>query len=201
MLALAVLSAAVLMGGFLSTQVGRDAWLDQVETAAEKRGGDNIQQQMQAMEKVAPYVGIGTAAAMLVFIPLLNTVVAGILWGVFNVVLGGTATFKKVFTVVVHASPIGVLGQVFTVPMNYTRGAMTSATNLAVMLPMLEEDSFAAKLAGAIDLFLIWQLFVLAIGLAVLYRRRTQPIATSLFVVYFVIAVIIAAVTSGGTGA
>ena len=28
-----------------------------------------------------------------------------------------------------------------------------------------------------IDLFLIWQLFVLAIGLAVLYRRRTQPIA------------------------
>ena len=28
-----------------------------------------------------------------------------------------------------------------------------------------------------IDMFLIWYVLVLAIGLAVLYRRRTQPIA------------------------
>jgi hypothetical protein len=47
-----------------------------------------------------------------------------------------------------------------------------------------------------IDLFLIWQLFVLAIGLGVLYRRRTQPIAIALFVVYAVIATGIAAIMS-----
>jgi hypothetical protein len=48
------------------------------------------------------------------------------------------------------------------------------------MLPMLSETSFAAHLLGTIDLFLIWYLFILAIGLGVLYRRRTQPIAISL---------------------
>ncbi len=62
---------------------------------------------------------------------------------------------------------------------------------------MLDDSSFLAKLLGAIDIFIIWQLVVLAIGLAVLYRRRTQPIATSLFVLYAVIAVIIAFVKRG----
>ena len=45
--------------------------------------------------------------------------------------MGGNATFKQVFAVVVHSGVIGLLGQLFTVPMNYMRGVMTSATNLA----------------------------------------------------------------------
>ena len=45
---------------------------------------------------------------------------------------------------------------------------------------MLPEQSFIGNLLGAIDIFLIWYVVVLAIGLAVLYRRRTQPIAISL---------------------
>ena len=67
---------------------------------------------------------------------------------------------------------------------------MTSATNLAVLLPMLDEKSFLGRLLGMIDLFIIWWLLVLAIGLAVLYRRRTQPIAIALFGVYAVIALV-----------
>jgi hypothetical protein len=47
-----------------------------------------------------------------------------------------------------------------------------------------------------IDLFVVWWLFVLAIGLGVLYKRRTQPIAFGLFCVYAVIALVAAAVMS-----
>ncbi len=72
---------------------------------------------------------------------------------------------------------------------------MTSKTNLAVFLPTME-GTFVGRLLGTIDLFLIWQFVVLAIGLGVLYRRRTQPIAIGLFVVYGVIALTIAAVMS-----
>jgi hypothetical protein len=59
------------------------------------------------------------------------------------------------------------------------------------------DSSFLAKLLSMVDIFIIWQLVVLSIGLAVLFRRRTQPIATSLFVVYAVIAVIVAFVRRG----
>lgn len=194
MLAVAALSAALLIGGFMLTQVGQDAFLAQMQ---ERATGENAARQIQAMEKILPYFGYGYAVGALVFVPIFYLVVAGILWVLFSAVMGGDATFKKVFAVAVHTAPIGVLGQLFTVPMNYARGAMTSATNLAVLLPMFDESSFVAKFLGAIDLFLVWQLFALSIGLAVLYRRRTQPIATTLFAIYGVIALIIAAVKAG----
>jgi hypothetical protein len=130
--------------------------------------------------------------------PLMLVVVAGILFAVFNAALGGNAAFKQVFAVVVHAGPIGVLSQLFTVPMNYARGTMTSGTNLYVLVQsFVEENTFVAKLLGMIDIFLVWQLIVLSMGLAVLYRRRTQPIATTLLVLYAVIAVIVAFVRRG----
>lgn len=194
MLVLATFAVAILVGAFMLTPVGQEAWLTQMEASVK---GDNAAQQMQMFERIAPFVGYVSAAAMLIFIPLFYLVCAGVLWVIFNALMGGDATFKQLFAVVTHVAPIGVLGQVFTIPMNYFRGTMTSATNLSVFLPMLDEESFVAKFAGVIDLFLIWQITVLAIGLAVLYRRRTQPIATSLFVLYGVIALIVAFVKSG----
>ena len=192
MLALVSVLMAVIVGGFLLTKVGQEAWLD-----AATATGQVSEQQYQGMEKMAPFVGYITVAYMLVVMPIFMVIISGILYAIFNAAMGGNATFKQVFTVVVHAGPVGVLSQLFTVPLNYFRGTMTSATTLAVLLPMLPEKSFAARLLGMIDLFLIWQLIVLSRGLAVLYRRRTQPIATALLVVYAIIAVIVAFVRRG----
>jgi hypothetical protein len=98
--------------------------------------------------------------------------------------------------VYVHAAVISTLGGVFTGTINYFRQSMSSATNLSAMLPMLEEGTFVARLAGFVDLFVIWWLTVLAIGLAVLYRRKTQSVAIILFSIYAVIALAIAGVMS-----
>ncbi len=193
MLALTMVAIIVLVGGFMSTKVGQDAWFD----AATNRPG-MTEQQLQGMEKIVPFLGYITAASMLIFMPLMLVVISGILFAVFNAALGGNATFKQVFTVAVHTGPIGVLAQLFTVPMNYARGSMTSATNLYVMVQsFVDETSFTGRFLGMIDLFLVWQLLVLSMGLAVLYRRRTQPIATTLLVLYAVIAVIVAFVRRG----
>ncbi len=195
MLAIFAVGMGLLVGGFLATKVGQDAWLD--AAANSPFSGQVSEQQLQGMEKMAPYIGYITGAYMLIGMPVFMVILSGILYAIFNAAMGGNATFKQVFTVVVHAGPIGLLSQLFTVPLNYFRGTMSSATNLAVLLPMLPEKSFAAHLLGMIDLFLIWQLIVLSIGLAVLYRRRTQPIATALLVVYAIIAVIVAFVRRG----
>jgi hypothetical protein len=173
--------------------VGQEAWFD----AATNRPGLNPQA-LQSMQKFAPFVGYVTMVSMLIFMPLMVVILAGILYAIFNAALGGTATFKQVLAVVVHAGPIGVLSQLFTVPLNYARGTMTSASSLYVLVQsFVEETSFTGRLLGMIDIFLVWQLIVLSIGLAVLYRRRTQPIATSLFVVYAVIAVVVAFIRRG----
>jgi len=195
MLALSAAGLGLLIGGFLLTKVGQEAWLDAALNSP--FSGQPSEQAIQGMERMAPYVGYFTVVYMLVLVPIFMCIVSGILYAVFNAAMGGNATFKQVLTVAVHTGPIGILSQLFTVPLNYFRGTMTSATTLAVLLPMLPEKSFVSRLLGMIDLFLIWQLGVLSIGLAVLYRRRTQPIATALLVVYAIIAVIVALVRSG----
>jgi hypothetical protein len=120
---------------------------------------------------------------------------------VFNAALGGEASFKQVYAVIVHAGAISALSALFSGIVNYFRGAVGSVANLGAVLPMLPEGSFVANLFGTIDIFLIWWVVVLAIGLGVLYRRRTQPIAVGLFAVYAVIALAITAIKTLRGGA
>ena len=84
---------------------------------------------------------------------------------------------------------------------DYLRETLSSPTNLAVFLPFLDENSFPARLLGSIDLFVIWWSISLAIGLGVLYRKRTGPIATTLLVIYVTIGLVIAAVKTALAGA
>ena len=195
-MAVTIIVSAVCAGGFMLSKVGQEAWLD----AAIGANAQINDQQIAAMERMAPYVGYFAIISIVVFIPVLYVVVSGILYAVFNAAMGGNATFKQVMAVVTHTGVIGLLGQLFTVPLNYARGSMTSATNLAVVFPFVPETSFLGRLLGTVELFLIWQLIVLAIGLGVLYRKRTQPIAISLFVVYAIIGLIIAFVRSSFGG-
>ncbi|HEX5475785.1 MAG TPA: YIP1 family protein [Vicinamibacterales bacterium] len=201
MLALCTIAAIVLVGGYLLTSTGQAAWLTQAQASSSMFGRTPSDQQLQAMAKMAPYAGYFAAVQMLIFVPLVFVVVAGICFAIFSAALGGNATFKQVFAVVVHAGAIGVLGQLFSMPLNYARGTMTSATNLGVLLPMLSDQSFANHLLSAIDLFLVWQILVLAIGLAVLFKRRTQPVTVAFLSLYGVVAIVIALVRTRFGGA
>jgi len=96
MLALCAVGLGVLIGGFLMTKVGQDAWLDAALNSP--FSGQVSDQQIQAMEKMAPYVGYGTVVYMLVLIPIFMVIMSGILYAVFNAAMGGNATFKQVFT-------------------------------------------------------------------------------------------------------
>jgi Yip1 domain len=180
----------------MTTEAGKEATLRQQVEGMESFGmtvSDEQYERMRAGMAFAPYT---TAGAVFVFSPIMTLVFAGIMFLVFNVMMGGDRTFKQMYAVFVHAGVISALQQLFTGPLNYFRGAVTSATNLAVLLPMVDPKSFVGRVLAMTDLFLIWYLLVLAIGLAVLYRRRTQPIAWTLYGVYAAGVLVIAAVMS-----
>ena len=200
MLLLITFVVAALQFWFLSTEAGRHALLDQQVRQMESFGmtvGDEQYAQMQQGLPMARYFATG---ATLVFSPLMTVIIAGVLFAVFNAGLGGNARFRQVFSIVTHAGVVILLQNLFLAPLNYARESMSSATNLAVFLPMLDEGSLAARFLGMIDLFFIWWIVVLAIGLGVLYKRRTQPIAAGLLVVYVLIAAVVALVMRAFAG-
>jgi len=186
--------SALALGVFFSTPTGQDAWVDAATNSS--FGGQMNDQQFEAMQKMAKFAGPLAIGQAIVGTPILMLIVSGILFAIFNALAGGNATFKQLFAVVAHSWPVLVVSQLFTLPVSYMRGTLASATSVGVLLPMLDENSFAGRLLGMIDLFWIWALVALAIGLAVLYRRKTQPIALSLLGVYAVIIIVIAAVRS-----
>ena len=181
----------------MTTEAGKEAVLEQQVSQMEAFGMQVSDQQYEAMRGQVRFAPYTTAGGIVVFAPIVALIISGILFAVFNAAMGGNASFKQVLAVVVHAGAISAAGTLFTGPLNYFRGSVSSATNLGVLLPMLDEKSFVGRLLGLTDLFIIWWLLALAIGLGVLYRRRTQPIATALLGVYAIIALGIAAVMSG----
>jgi hypothetical protein len=180
----------------MTTEAGKQAALDQQVSGMESFGMEVSDEMYAQLRARTEYTAYTTAGSVLVFSIIVSLVLAGILWAVFNAAMGGDARYKQILAILIHAGVISALGQLFTGPINYFRGAVTSATSLGALLPMLDDQSFIGKLAGMIDIFIVWWLIVLAIGLAVLYRRRTQPIAITLFAIYAVIIVAIAAFTS-----
>ncbi len=182
---------------FQSTDVGKQAMLDDSVRRMESFGMKVNDEMYEGMRKAIYEPSTArtafTAAAMVVLPPIMWAILAGLCFLVFGVFTGGEATFKQLYSVVVHSGVVGAVQVLFTTPLNYFRETTSSATNFGVFLPFLPEGSFLARFAGMVDLFLVWWVIVLSIGIAVTYKKKTGGVAATLFGVYAVIAIAIAA--------
>ena len=193
MLALTTVLVAIGFYVFLSTDVGKAAYVDQAVASIESFGGTVNEQMYAGVQRQAAYMAVIQACSILFMGPVMTAVIAAVLFGVFTV-MGGEGTYKQVVAVLAHAGVISLLQNVFTLPVNYQRQSLSSATNLSVFLPNLADGSFLASFLGVIDLFWIWYLVVVAIGLGAVYRRKWTGVAGGLFAVYVFIGLVIATV-------
>jgi hypothetical protein len=192
----AVLISSLAQFALLSTDLGQELALEQQVSAAEAFGitiSDEAYASMEQGMENARYTG---PIATILFTPLILLVSAGLMHVMFGLVGGGNGTFKQVYAISAHTSIISSLQLVFTTLVTLAAGRAAGA-NLSVFAPMLEDTSLVYKFLSYIDLFYVWSTFITAVGLGVLYKRRTAPIAMVLFGIYFVIALIIAYVRSG----
>jgi len=196
-----VMLVVVLVGGlaqglFLSSELGQKLALDQQIKAMESFGFNVTDQIYDQMERGMKRAAITTPIAQAIFVPIIIALEAGLFVVVLSLLMGGAGTFKQVYAVVAHSSVIVALQQVFTTALSYASEKLAGA-NLGIFVPMLDEKNIVTLFLGSIDLFFVWATISVAIGLGVLYRRRTGPIATTLLGIYVVIALIIAFVRSG----
>jgi hypothetical protein len=182
---------------FQNTTVGRQATLDETVRKTEALIGPLSDQVYEGIRKgimePSPARIALSAVSMFVVFPIIWAAIAGVAMGIFGVFMGGTGSFKQAFAAVVHSNAVGVVGALIITPVNYVRESMSSATNLAVLLPFLPDGSFLARLFGMVDLFTVWWFVVLAIGLGVVFKKKTSTVAVVVFGIYAVIAIAIAA--------
>jgi hypothetical protein len=180
----------------LSSPAMQDAMFEQA-TRNPNMSDAQVAAAERVIERLPIFLPIGTVLLGAAF----TAAIAGILMLIFSTLMGGSAQFKQVYSIVAHSGVVSTLQGLVSAGL-ILMGAMPSGTsapgaNLAIFVPMLEETSFVTRFLGAIDLILVWWIFTLAIGLGVLYKRRTGGIATTLLALYVVLALIIGYVRSG----
>ena len=188
-----VVMSAATSAVFLSSERGRAIMFDQAVTQMESFGiqmTDEMYDQMEAgiMNQRAWVQALPQAASW----PILTLVFGGILSVVFNAVLGYDSTFKHVTAVVAHSTVLAALQLLFVYPMFYLNQSMSNPTAVTVFMPFLDAQSFLGRFLGTFDVFRIWWVGNVAIGLGVLYGKRVQPIFSSLMAVYIVVALVVA---------
>lgn len=193
-LAIALLAASNL--AFFATERGRQEMIDLQVDAMEARGRHVSDAQYRQLERMSEYVGYLGAASQLVFMPIATFIVSALAFAVFSAALGANASFRQTYAVVTHSVIIIALEQMFVLGLNYAKGSMTASATLGSLLPFLDDQTFPARFFGVIDLFFVWWMVNLAVGLSVLYRRRAAGLVTALLALYGGLALTIAGIKS-----
>lgn len=195
-LILTVTVATVTAMALYSTEIGRQALLDQRVDLLEGFGQTVDDERYARLEQDIPGLSRLQLGMTALGLPLLVFGIAGVSQLVYRNSSPAPTTFAQALAVVAHAGVVLIVRALVLAPWNYVRESLGSPLNLSVLFPSLEEGSFLSSFLGSFDLFVVWWGLVLAVGLGVLYHRSTRSVAITIFATYGVMAIAIAGAKS-----
>jgi Yip1-like protein len=197
---LAVVTAAT-QALLYQTEVGQVALVDQWERTALAFGqdvDDTRYAELQALSRSGPLYGVATAVASG---PVLTLAIAAVIFLTFRPRGNRSVSFSQVLAVTAYASVILALRQLVSIPVSVAREATGGATSLGLWFPALDAASFGGRFVGALDIFVIWWVILLAMGVGILYERQGRSVAAAFLGIYAGVALLVAVTMTalGGT--
>lgn len=176
-----------------STEVGRFALVDHWERTAIAFGQDIGDAEYAALQQAAGYGVVYTALTTAASGPLLAVVLALVIFVALRRSVPAVR-YQQVLSITAHASVILAIRQLLAAPVSYARESISSPASASLLLTMADEGSALTRLAGLIDLFVLWWVVVLAIGVSVVYGRSARRIVLIFAGIYVGIALVLAVV-------
>jgi hypothetical protein len=161
---------------------------------------EQIDEQIKTMAKVAPYISYISPIVFPIAVPI---ILALIFWGGTSL-MGGITTFKKVHSLVMHVFCVVSLGVQMLLnvtvvfiknpaDIDLTKGTFITS-NLGALLPAGSPKMLVATLTQ-MDLFTIWPLILIAIGLPAIAKNFPKQYAVitvfGLWAIYATVAVLL----------
>ena len=190
-----VILAAWLAAGtwFLSTDVGRQALVDERVRIVEALGGQIDDEEYAVLQASPPVASYFTSGGRILLSPPVTLAVAlGVL--LLARLDGGRAGFAAALAVTVHASVVLLVQQLVSTPLMYGRESLASPTSLSTLLPLFDQGTLPARFLGAVDVFGLWWVWLLATGTAAMTDRPRRRYLGRLLAVYAGIASAVAGV-------
>jgi hypothetical protein len=141
----------------------------------------SAEQKEQIVEQQARFMGVYGWVVGPVFIAIMLLVVSAALMFIYRFFYAGEVSFKQAFAIVVWVFlAVSIVSVPVTLAVLALKGDWNIDPNQAVQanLGLLLDKSTAAKplwaLATSIDVFVLWMVFLLAVGFAVACRKSTS---------------------------
>jgi len=167
----------------------------QIEQMTERGLNSEQIEQFKSIGKISGLI----APALMVVIGAV--IVSAILLFVGNILMGGSSSYKKVFSVYCYAGLISIISYAVKVALILSKGSMEVYTSPAAFFPASAKDTVLFKAAAVLDVFAIWQLIVIAVGMSVLFKTNFQKSVTvlgTMYVIYAAISIVLGAPTNMG---
>lgn len=103
--------------------------------------------------------------------PIVIVLTAGLLLFLFNLVLGGEASFRQLLSASAHAMLITTVGGLVVLPIMRATGDVQTALALHLLVPGLEEG-YLYRLLHGLNVFSLWTAVVLAVAVDRIYPSR-----------------------------
>ena len=84
------------------------------------------------------------------------------------------ARLVTALAITVHATVVLAVQQIIATPVHYAYESLTSPTSVAGLLRVFDEGTWPARLFGTIDVFGLWWMWLLSIGLAAAAGRSRR---------------------------
>jgi hypothetical protein len=129
---------------------------------------DQREARIAAGAKFAPIV---TYAAILIFVPLVTLIWAAVLLAIVKGMMSAPVRLKQVFAIICYASLPGVIMALLTMAVMFMKPPddfnlqNPLVFNPAAFMDQATTSKFVYSLASAFDLFTLWKLVLIAIGL------------------------------------
>jgi len=188
----AVLLAVLVCGGLLlSTDVGRQALVDERVRVTEALGGRVDDAQYARLQAHPPYLMYFTSGGRLLVTPEMTLLVAAGVMALARID-GASVSYLTALAITVHATVVLALQQIVATPLHFIQEALTSPTTLAGVLPVFDEGTLPSRLFGTIDVFGLWWMWLLSVGLAAAAGKPALRYLWRLLAVYVGVATIVA---------
>jgi hypothetical protein len=132
---------------------------------------------------------------------ILAGVIAGFMSFTFNLVMGGRVSFRQLFSASSHALLIPTFGGLVTLPLILASGDLNTALALHLLVPGLEEGSYAYHLFRGLNVFSLATAGVLGVAVDRMDPKRKAGTAAAVMVGTYVALKAVLALFGGTTPA
>jgi hypothetical protein len=159
--------------------------------------GDASPDQVRATEQAAGVANVMRWVGTVAFPPVFFAVLAGFLLLIYNVLMGGEAAFKQLYSISAHANLIGAVGGLITLPLVLARNSLETVLSLHLLVPGLASETYGYRFLSGISLFGLWTTIVLGIGVSRVYPKVSTGGAVTLLLVAYVVVKALFAIGGG----